>query len=229
MNFAELQAEVGLWLRDVPADTLGAVPNLINEAIIDAQREHNFACMAASASFTTTDGSHTLGTITNFKGIREDPFWLDRTMQRIIRWATSREDVQKRWPDASIDGPPHTILLASISATASTFEVWPLSDGRCDTGSDGQYPITLPVWTYLPRLISSGDSNWFTNEGSSYIRYATLAKATLLNLDEARAGSYMQLAQVELEKLRRTQARGRTGRPEQLGYSLGAYPRRRYY
>jgi hypothetical protein len=153
--------------------------------------------MQANASYTTTTNSHTLvgnaGALpSDFKEFRGKPFYVEFLgSSRPMDLLWSRQSAIGRWSDqVAVDiGDPHSLVVDE------TLEVWPLPDGSSDY-ADGQYRITLPYWRYLPTLVNTSDTNWFTLNTPQYIINWAVWQGFKIDWDEARA----QFWQTETER-----------------------------
>lgn len=203
-TFSAIQADVATWLRDLPSDTVTAIPGLINEAIRLAQQSYNFDCMSYTETDVTVAGSHDLATIVRMKAPKAGPDGRPRLIaadgtSSFMEWAPTREGLLKRYGTSGV-GEPKYLYISAVETNSVDIEVWPLSDGLSDW-NDGQYRIEIPTWTYLPDLVSAGATNWFTFNALAYVRFFTLGRASLLNLEEERGMAYMQLAEAEKQML----------------------------
>src|SRR5690606_23628102 len=77
-TFSELQTRVQRRVIDLPAAVQAEVPTLINEAMKQLQRRHNFKVMEKVASFTTVAGTQVLGAVpSDWKEWRDFPFYTE--------------------------------------------------------------------------------------------------------------------------------------------------------
>jgi hypothetical protein len=159
--------------------------------------------MEAETQFVTTEGSHTLGQITDAKEVRDLP-WLQYGDggNAEIEWAQSKSQIIRDFSinDANDKGRPAVIFEADA---AGNFEVYPYPDANSLWG-DGDYRVHLPYWKYLPDLATDGSSNWFTDNATLYVLYSAVSRAHALNFDEARADKWaLRAAQQQGEAVKR--------------------------
>src|SRR5271166_775668 len=151
----------------------------------------------------TTAATHILAPIpSDFKELRGDAYYASFVgWTKDIFWEPNRSYTYRRWApfDPNQIGPPRDLFLgeaqnAKIPPVPNpdqdmgflNMEIYPFPDGLSDW-SDGQYRIYVPYWRYLPELSASGDHNWFTDWGDSFlIDYASM-RGFELDWDEQRA------------------------------------------
>ena len=186
VTFLNLQDRAKVYILDLPTDVVSELPSLINDAIRAIQKGHNFRAMEASTSFTTSEGSHTLGQITDLKEVRDLP-WLEHGDggNDELDWAQSKSQIIREFAiNAATDkSNPAVILEADADGN---FEVYPFPDSNSLWG-DGDYRVHLPYWKYLADLSADGSSNWFTDNADLYVLYSAVSRAFALNFDEDRA------------------------------------------
>jgi hypothetical protein len=211
VTFLNLQDRAKVYILDLPTDVVSELPTLINDAIQDAMEQHNFRTMEASTSFTTTEGSHTLGQITDLKEVRDLP-WLQHGDggNAELEWAQSKSQIVREFSinDANDKGRPAVIFEADA---AGNFEVYPYPDANSLWG-DGDYRVHLPYWKYLTALSADGDSNWFTDNATLYVLYSAVSRAHALNFDTERAGTWALAAAQQLGEAVRVDKRSRLTR-----------------
>ena len=187
VSFLNLQDRAKVYILDLPTAVVSELPTLINDAIRDIQEAHNFRIMEAETQFVTTEGSHTLGQITDEKEVRDVP-WLQYGDggNTEIEWAQTKSVIIREFAinDANDKGRPAVIFEADA---AGNFEVYPFPDGN-SLWSNGDYRVHLPYWKYLPDLVANGNSNWFTDNATLYVLYSAVSRAHALNFDTERAG-----------------------------------------
>lgn len=204
-TYLELQQRVARNIIDSPAAITAAIPTLINSAMRDIQKEHNFKVMEAiSTGNLTTVASHTfMSKPSNWKEARGDPWFVEDTdgAQREMKWSQNRTDMlhyftedDEGWPTILLDAEPSNEL------NATTFEVWPLPDGLSDY-VDGEYRISFPYWKYLTALSANGDTNWFTLNADEYLEFQATWRAFAVDWDEERMAVWAQLAENERKKV----------------------------
>jgi hypothetical protein len=204
MTFQELQAEVQVKVIDLPTVITTSVPTLVNRAIRTLQKRHNYKVMEAEAAFTTTLQTRVLGAVpSDFKEFREVPYLVeDLGRVRIVNVAPTRRDALLFWNDDD-EGYPRELLDALPDGTgARNFEVFPLPDGQSDY-VDGEYRVRVPYWRYLPNLIQTSDTNWFTVNAEEFVIFKAVAEAFAIDWDEQRSAVWEAKAEVkrrEVEK-----------------------------
>lgn len=217
-----LRSEVEVWLRDLPADTATAIPQLINEAIRELQRKHNFRCMEALASFVTTFQSNALGVISDYKEPRAKPYWVDYDdSTNSMDWQPSLDFLIQRYQNDSTGAPAYVFVSGMDAVGAATMQVYPKADG-ISQWPDKEYRLFLPYWKYLPALVVGTDTNWFTVFAEKYIRLHAVGWGTLLNIDEARGATYLRAAEGEASRLISADKRERVAQPQVFKYSVNA-------
>lgn len=221
-TFAQIQARVQTWLRDLPASTQADIPNLINEAQRELQRRHNFRVMQASTVLTTSADSNALGSIADFKEPRQDPYWTDADGATTpLSWEPSLDFLIQRYQDTD-DGAPRLVFWSGTDGTgAVTLQVYPKSDSLSQHGG-GQYPVTIPYWKFVPDLVADGDTNWFTVRADKYLRLHAIGWGHMLNLEEGRGGAYLQTAEIEAQGLIMADKSTWVKRPQVMRYSVDA-------
>lgn len=206
-TYSELQTRVQRRLIDLPAAVLAEVPDLINEALREIQRRHNFKVMeAVSSTYTTSVGVRTLSAVipTDWKEARDRPYLVeddDFDYVRELQWGPNKNAIIRRFANLD-EGAPEFLLdpLRAAADGAGTFEVWPLPDGNSDY-DDGEYRIIVPYWKFLPALSGSSDSNWFTINAERFLIYKATADGFFVDWDEQRAAFWEQKAANELSQM----------------------------
>ena len=185
-TFVGIRTRIAAIVLDMPATLSAEVPNLVNDGLKFAMREHNFWCMKAEASFTTTAASATLGAMpADFKEFRTRPYYTtyDGTVKDV--------NMSKDYVDANVYvgistsdvGYPQ---LISPSIDEASLLVRPLPDGASDY-TDGEYRVTVPYWKYLDELSADSDTNWFTDKGEQFLINYAAAEAFARDWDEDRS------------------------------------------
>jgi len=208
-TFSELQDEVLTLIVDTPTSVQDLVPTYVKRAVLDLQKRHNFKVMeAVSSTFTTTAGSHELGSVpSDWKELRDTPYLLrnDGTTKDLI-WAEDLDAVRDAYAVSDTDetGEPETVVrgLPSNVAGATKFNVWPYSDSNSDY-SGGEYRVIVPYWKFLTALSADGDSNWLTTYAEEFIVAKAAQRAFLADWDENRAAVQATIAQGALQELLR--------------------------
>lgn len=174
---------------------------------------HNFKVMQAEASFNTTINNHTLGQIpSDWKEPRGNPYYVLQigNTQEFV-YAASRVLAYRQYApfDPNSVGPPRLMLIGeSVNAavpdpsnpdqlmTNLNIEVYPYPDGLSDwtTAPTGEYRVRVPYWRYVPALVASGDTNWFTENATQFIVDFATARGFMIDWDENRASFWMTQA-----------------------------------
>lgn len=225
-TYLQIQNDVKGWLRDLPADTLSAIPGLVNDALRELQRWHGWRCMETSATLTTTPASATLGTIARFRGVNGAPYRISAVdgARTPMGWLDSLPQLSNIYKTGETGRPRHLYIAAVADDLTATLQAWPNTDSGSDWG-DGEYRIQVGWLQFLPALTAPDDTNWFTINGTEALRLLTLWRAHALNLDESRAAQYLQMAQTAAGDLRRQERTSRGGAGT-LTYATGPYRRR---
>ena len=189
---AEIVTRLERRVIDLPTSVQAESQRLIEEAHRELQSVHNFKTMEALASVTTTASDPSLGAIglENFKDYRGDPYWTDDLgVTRFLKVTHSEAEVRAGFnQDTTLGiGPPRVLLHTAPTAPGDAIEdhiwrVYPVPDGLALT-SDGEYPITVPYWSWLAAPTTS---DWFTNNAEPFILNAATAASFALNWDEPR-------------------------------------------
>lgn len=185
-TFSDLQTEVTTLLIDTPAAISTLVPRFVNRAIKKLQSKHNFKCMESSVTLTTTTLTRTLGNRPgDWKQSRARPYYSASLGGMGDIYFTSQANGEAKYgTNADLDfGSPR--LIAEDEATGS-FLLYPYPDGLSDYDS-GEYTIVIPYWAYLPDLVLSADTNWFSLNAEQWIVYKAVSEGFYANEDEGRA------------------------------------------
>ncbi len=207
-TFLEIQNKVKTRIIDLPSAVVSEIPDLVNEAIRDAEDLHNFQAMKAKHAVTTTDVTRKLGDApSDWKEARARPYLRegqDGTQgTRVIEFAVSLEDMIERFAlDDTTDAGGPRFVLEEYNDSTDTLELWvfPFPDTN-SLWTNGLYRIVVPYWQYLADLSADGDTNWFTLNADKYIIAQASAEAFLLNQDEQQAGVYGRLASARLARI----------------------------
>ncbi len=219
-SYTQLQTRVNRYVIDVTTAVSAEVPTLINEAIIAAEKRHNFKAMETRTTLTTALNTQTLGTIARWKELRARPFLRDGQDgvlgTTLIDWEASLEDTIKSYDydavSTNVGGPPELLHLESVDEDQlATVWVFPMPDDNSQW-DNGLYRVVIPYWEYLADLSADADDNWFTNQGEEYVFMKAVASAFWVNWDETRAAIWDARAEKELQALIRVDRRARLGR-----------------
>jgi len=197
-TFAEIQTRVKRRVIDLPATVQAEVPTLINEAMKELERKHNFRVMETLGGYySTTVGSNTLASIPdNFKDFRGLPFYTEYNgTSRDITVAANLQAVLDAYSNTTT-GAPRVLRTTEPSDTgAASWEIYPLPNGFSDwTG--GEYRVYVPYWRYFPLLSADTDTNWFTVNAEEWLVYRATSEAFALDWDENRMTLWLQKAVV---------------------------------
>lgn len=227
-TFATLKTRVNRRVIDLPAAVQAEVPTLVNEAIRDLERDHNFHTMATFFQGSTLVNTvQVIGTFpTNIKELRKQPY-SPRNLGGVIKLKTAFDLIDIP-PDITMFGGPNfpntqpgqpQIVIHSLGVA---FFISPTADGNSDY-DDGEYPIYIPYWKYLPDLVNDGDSNWFTNNAERFIIEWASAQAFGLDWDEEHMAILLQKAEVERTKVVKADKVARLGAVNSLAVHLDDY------
>lgn len=197
-TFSAIQTRVQRIVIDLPAAVTTEVPSLINEAIRNLMKEHNFKVMEAltSDNLTVISTRALMSVPSDLKEYRDDPYIrYNLGGYRPLTVAADRNSVMERY-DFDDEGEPRVLLDAepTSSLNARSWEVWPLPDGNSDW-DDGEYRISVPYWKYLADLSGDSDQNWFTVNAEEYIIEDAAARAFALDWDMEQEAVHMQKAE----------------------------------
>ena len=252
-TFQSIQTRVTTRLIDVPSATVAEVPARINDAILYAQRRHNFKVMEQLAILVTVKNTRILaGVPTNWKEQRKGDCWyvdLNGAPVKVFTRPTLEAVLaQYSYDDPTEVGDPHVLLEIPTGSSSSggsegppaNILVWPFPDGQSQFGTgsvtvlkdplgntitvpSGEYPIFVPYWGYVPQLVASGDQNWFTDNAEDYTVFRALAEAFYMNWDEQRAKMWEARAEDRLREVIKLDKSRRVGRTNQLAVYRDAY------
>lgn len=207
-TLGEVKARVRRYLIDVSADTEIELESFINDAIRQAEEQHNWRHMEKVATFTTVAGQRLLGALpTDWKESRFDPFVkrADGTTRR-IGWLEGDEQAIVQFDDDPTDAGEARKILEK--ATTAELEVYPYPDGRADH-PDGEYRVHILYWGFSAALIEDSASNWWTMHAGEFLTYQATMNGQVFNENDAGAAKYAQLAQNRIRVLRATDKHSR--------------------
>lgn len=204
-TYLDIQTRVASNIIDLPAAVSGQIGALVQSAHALLQQKHDFKCMEAVTSvFTTATQTRVLGAVpADFRKPRGRPVLIQALGTTVpLEWATNRRQVETLFgTDAggeadpfTLDGTPKALL---INESATSFEVWPYSDGASQY-ANGQYRIRVPYWKTLS-LVNPGDTDFLTANGDRYIEFMATSYGFSKDWDETRAAIWAQLAANELK------------------------------
>lgn len=212
-QFSALQSRVQTEIIDASTAVTSLIPTWINAAIFWLQAKHNFQVQQAEAPFVTSSTpalgnsqTHIIGQIpADWKCKRGLPYYqlfIGEAVQ--MDWLVEREYVYRKWARADYNqvGPPSDLFIGeaenaafpptggspSNNMTGLNIETYPFPDGSSDW-SDGNYRIFVPYYRYLPALVNSTDTSWFTLDGNQaeFVVRFSVYRGFLANEDEQRA------------------------------------------
>jgi hypothetical protein len=196
-TFTQLQTKVQTRVIDLPLKVKAEIPDLINKAIKDIQGFYNFRVMKTLVEVTTdvTNTDHFfLSCPADWKEPNGQPYWVPQMGKSVpMFWAPDRKFLASYFSEDD-DGLPQYLLMGEPDDTnACDIELWPVPDGTSDY-NDGEYRIRVPYYRYLPALVNSSDSNWFTSNCEDYIIWQAAGHAFMLDWDSEHAQSAFTLA-----------------------------------
>lgn len=201
-TFATIQTRVQTRVIDLPTAVQAEIPQLINEAMRNLQVDHNFKIMEATFTEETATGTRILAPVpSDFKEYRDEPWHTSN--EGIVYRLTTAAERHAIWQDISEQdiGYPLVILDNEPDINGNrNFEVYPLPDGN-STYTDGQYPITIPYWRFVPTLVNGSDTNWFTVNAEQFLVYQATSEAFSLDWDENRMAIWAQRAEVQRKRV----------------------------
>lgn len=207
-TFSEIQTRVRTRLIDLPAATLAEVPTLVKEAHRELQSRHNFWVMQETLDANTTALTRNLVAVpSDFKEFRLAPYYTENTGHRVqMRVAKSQRELNGFF-ETDDTGYPKFIIRSEATnvAGASSFEVWPLSDGQSDWSAapSGEYRVSIPYWKYLPALSASGDTDWFTANqmGEQFMIAHAVGHGFAVNWDVEKEAEWLSIAEAKFKKI----------------------------
>lgn len=206
-TYLEIQNDVAALVIDLPTSVQSAVPNLVNQAIRDLQRDYNWRAMEESTVFVTSEGSldPTPNTIANFKEYRDKGPYLLKQLTRAKRYLTviDTDKDMAVLSDADLPTEPE-FLINSVNHDTGvwTFTIAPYPDANSDW-DDGNYRIIVPSYVYSADLSADGDTNWFTQNAADVITYMATAEAFARDWDYDSMAVWLQRAETKLKKLKK--------------------------
>lgn len=206
-TFLDLQNRVRARVIDIPTAVGAQIPNLINDAIKEMQREYNYRAMEASVSMVTTEGSliPTPNTIENFKEYRDKGPYMLQYLTKAKRYITisAPDAAMAALADANLPEEPAFLLNSvDVDTGITNFTIHPYPDALSDW-PDGDYRIIVPHYVYTPDLSADGDQNWFTNNAADYIERKAAGEAFGLDWDYNSMALLLQEADKKLRQIRK--------------------------
>ncbi len=201
-NLSDIRTKVLRRVVDAGTAVETEVDDLINLAMREIQKRHNFKFMEATETFTTVEDTRSLGSLpTRWKSWRGTP-WTNITDSEGQRWYVNTVERQEEiYPHFSdIDEGPPGLLLQVVPEDgvdgATTISVWPLPDD--------EYIITVPFWRYLPDLANDGDSNWLTDNAEEFLIWRATAEAFDIDWDDEKLTKYLTKAEAKAREVIKT-------------------------
>lgn len=220
-TFLDLKNEVLLLVIDTPTAVQQLVGTFVNRAIHELQRKYNFKIMEASASYTTTIATRSIGALpSDWKAPRGEPFVLRQLGPGYqLDWGTDPDSwVTEFGTDSSLDKGAPRLLVRN---TSDELDIYPFPDGQSDY-SGGEYRIRVPYWKYLPAFASDSDTNWFADNATQWIVYQAVSEAFYANEDENRAQTWETRAMRKYKDVLLEDKQMRLAEIQTLTMSLGA-------
>lgn len=217
-TFLELKNRVLANVIDLPASVTAAVPRLINNAIRSMQREYNYLPYEDSAIFTTVVGSLALGSIANFKELKDEvPYIFKRYGKGFpITVSPLSETAKAVLLNSDYPGHPEIVFFSISPSTGDvSFFVAPYPDTNSDWDG-GNYQIVIPYHRYAPALVADSDTNWFTLNADDYIEYQASAEGFQMDWDNNSAALWLQRADVKKKEVKKADKMRRLGSVQSL-------------
>lgn len=212
-TFLELRTQVIGLLIDAPTVVQASVPQLVNNAMRELQKKHNFKVMEKRFQVNTTAATRALGAMpADLKEFRleANPYYVRQLAgARPLVWATEPSEPAMVWAPADT-GAPQVLVPLEPTDDVGTYaiEVWPLPDDASDW-SDGEYRIHIPYFRYLPALTADGSTNWFTVNADEFIVRKATALGFAADWDETRSTYWHALAEEKSQEAIRADKRYR--------------------
>lgn len=234
MDLLTIQNAVLNRLVGVASAVSNEVVQLINDAVRDAEDDHNFEVMRATTTANTVTANHALvATLpADWKEPRGRAYYTTQAgVERFLTYLPDEEDLAKEFDPTNADdkGAPRSLRVRMKDNNGGReLLVYPFPDGLSDwtVAPVGQYRATVPYWKYLPDLVAGTDTNWFTIFGHQYVIAQATARGFLLDWDEQRAGGWLQIAGLYMNRLKRLDAGGQMSPAQFLRIRTDAFGRR---
>lgn len=194
-TFLDIQTRVLRRVIDAPTAVQAEVPTMVNEAMRQLQRTHNFRVMKRVLPAVTVEGARALTIVpSNWKEFRDKPYLLSNsgTWSPVTR-AEDTQGILRAIGDQATGKPIVIVHDDPVDDTTINrfINVYPLPDGNSDY-VDGEYRVYIPYWGYVAALVNNTDANWFTNNAEEYLVNHATMEAFALDWDEQRLAVWAQ-------------------------------------
>jgi hypothetical protein len=200
-NFGDLKAQIASDLRR------SNIPSEIAAAILDSIRDYD----TERFYFNET----AIYALTTAAGVDEYSITPQSPIQEFIRIDTVRAQVGNTWYALARVTPDEIEELFSVATSGQPFE-WAIHGNRLRLfpTPNAAFPIKILGHYRLTPLVNDIDTNNWTNEGKSLVRYCALKRLFAYPVrDTTQAQMAESMEQRELDYLRReTDRRARSGR-----------------
>jgi hypothetical protein len=252
-TYTQLQTRVQSRIIDLPAAVQSEVPTLVNEALMELQRRHNFRVMEQEYYGWTLYNTRQLqqGSVqgntvppwglwptsttvsplpfpSNFKEWRDDPIFV-RYQDGSVRFVTIAQDRHSIYGTFTEgDNSFPSVVVAGPPSDQYgdvILNVYPLPDGLSDW-PDGEYRLLFPYYGYLPALVNTSDHNWLTDDtaGGRFIINKATADGFALDWDTANEQKWLGKAELEYKQVVNADKKYRLGAMNELAtHARGQY------
>lgn len=217
MDINQVLTKLRAELLDLPEETEDSLLDWVNQAIHDAEENHNYRHMEAEVAAVTVDATRLLvAKPDQWKEAGEPPYYVaqDGSVTE-IQWSASASDMRRQYA-TNAEGSPEFVL-----ETITQLQVYPLSDGQSDYVG-GQYAVTVPYLAYSLPLdpdIPGQTTNFWTQKNPWYVIYKAAAYGFMSNYDTDKAAERGTMAQGLLTAAKRKDKRARIPRRVTMGVS----------
>lgn len=219
MDIAQVVEKVENEILDLPPETQDSILDWVNQAVREAEDDHNFLHMESSQDYTTTEATRLIATKpADWKEAFDPPYLTANDGGTTeIDFAGSGSSMRRQYA-SNADGEPQFVL-----ETPTQLHAWPLPDALSDY-PDGDYRLTVPYYAYSDTLAISGTTtNWWTENYPWYLIYKAASYAFLSNYDSQKAAERGALAANLFAQAKRKDKRAKIPRRATLGVSRGAF------
>ncbi len=190
MQFAEIQRRVMDYLRKT--DVTHHIKNIINSAMRDIEREHNFNCMLSSTSGSINTGDTQIATPSNLKELILFAVETGVNTYQFLRKGNIKQVMENLRLYSGTNGLP-----TYYAVYGGYINFYPKADK--------DYNYYLDFYKYTDELVNETDSNFWTNQGSDILIYMSLFEAYNFLGDTQKAVQFYQLAQAKVLDLLRVE------------------------